>query len=299
MKSTNASLLITLLLAPNLGSASYAQTGSSTPTGQATTPNAVAPASASSSSSSAPPAPNVLLDGTPVKLRLAENLSSETAKTGQSVPFEVTEEVDVMGVPVILKGAPALATVTNAEGKKSMGRGGKLDVGIDSVRLVDGEKVQLAATQNNKGGGHVGAMTGAMVATAIVFFPAAPLFLFVHGKPVLIPKGTEITAFVQGDMKLDMAKMVAPGSTPVAPAAVAATAAPTMASLTVDSSVSGADIAVDGNFVGNTPSTVSVAPGQHTITVTKKGYADWTRTMTVSGTAVHLSAELDAVPASQ
>ncbi len=244
-----------------------------------------------------PPPPNVLLDGTPVKMRLAENLSSEKNKTGDQVAFEVTEEVDVMGVAVIPKGTQALATVTNAQPKKSMGRGGKLDVNVDSVRLPDGEKVQLRAVENNKGGGHIAAMTTAMVATSIVFFPAAPLFLFIHGKPVEIPKGTEVTAFVQGDMRLDMAKMVspqmaAPGSTP----AVAASAEASTASLTVDSSVAGADIAVDGSFVGSTPSTVSVAAGQHTITVTKKGYADWSRSMNVSGSAVHLNAELEAQP---
>ena len=148
-----------------------------------------------------------------MKLRLAENLTSATAKAGDQVPFEVTEEVDVDGVPVIAKGGQALATVTDASPKKSMGRGGKLDVNVDSVRLIDGEKLQLRAVQDNKGGGHVGAMTGAMVATSIVFFPAAPLFLFIHGKDIVIPQGTEVTAFVQGDMKLDMAKFapVPPG----------------------------------------------------------------------------------------
>ncbi len=238
-----------------------------------------------------PPLPNTLMDGTPVKLRLAENLTSATAKTGQQVSFEVLEEVDVMGVPVIAKGAPALATVTTAEPRRSMGRGGKLDVNVDSVRLIDGEKAALSATQNAKGGGHTGAMTAGMVGTAIVFFPAAPLLLFVHGKDITIPKGTEVTAFVAGDMKLDMAKMVAPGSMPGTGVVEATTA-----SLSVDSSVPGADIAVDGNFVGSTPSTVSVAAGKHTITVTKKGYADWSRTMSVSGSAVHLNADLEAKP---
>lgn len=239
----------------------------------------------------AAPAPNTLMDGTAVKLRLSQNLSSEKNKKGDEVAFEVTEEVDVQGVPVILKGAQAVATITTAEPKKSMGRGGKLDVNVDSVRLVDGEKVQLRAVQDNKGGGHVGAMTGAMVATSIVFFPAAPLFLFIHGKPVEIPKGTEVIAFVEGDMRLDMAKMVPPGGVPVVVADSA-----NRASLTVEASVAGADILVDGNFVGSTPSTISVPPGQHVIGVQKKGYADWSRTMNVSGNAVHLSAELEAKP---
>lgn len=37
-------------------------------------------------------------------------------------------------------------------------------------------------------------MTAAMVATSIVFFPPAPLFLFIKGKDITIPKGTEVTA---------------------------------------------------------------------------------------------------------
>ena len=233
------------------------------------------------------------MDGTTVKLRLSETISSADAKTGQQVPFEVTDDVVVQGVTIIPKGTAALATVTAAEPKKRMGRGGKLDVNVDSTRLVDGEKVQLRAVKDNKGGGHVGVMTGAIVATSIVFFPAAPLFLLMHGKDITIPKGTEVTAFVQGDMKLDMAKLSAPAG--VNPAAVAVS----MASLTVESPVAGADIEVDGAFVGSTPSTVSVAPGQHTIAVKKKGYTDWSRTMTVSGSGVRVSAELEKMVAAR
>ena len=263
--------------------------------GVAQQPQAAAPAAQAQQPATAPPQtpppPNTLLDGTPVKLRLAENLSSETNKTGDSVPFEVTEEVDVDGIAVIPKGAQALATVTDAEPKRRMGRGGKLDVNVDSVRLADGEKAQLRAVKDTKGGGHVGAMTGAMVATSVVFFPAAPLFLFMHGKSVEIPKGTEVTAFIQGDMRLEMANFApkpAPGE--------AANPAATTASLTIESSQPGADIEIDGNFVGDTPSTVSVAAGQHTITVKKKGYADWSRTMTISGGTVRLNADLEITP---
>ncbi len=230
------------------------------------------------------------MDGTAIKLRLAETITSATAKVGQSVAFEVVDDVDVMGVPVVLKGAQALATVTTAETKKSMGRGGKLDVNIDSVRLVDGEKATLRATEGGKGGGHVGAMTAGMVGTAIVFFPAAPLLLFIHGKDITIPKGTEVTAFVSGDMRLDMAKMVPAAMPGVAVPAVVAE----MASVTVGSNVAGADIEVDGAFVGSTPSTVSVTPGQHTFAVKKKGYGDWSRTMSVAGRGVRLEAELEA-----
>jgi hypothetical protein len=118
-----------------------------------------------------------------------------------------------------------------------------------------------------------------------VFFPAAPLFLFIHGKDVVIPQGTEVTAFVQGDMKLDMAKFA-----PVPPAAAMAAAA--ASGLTIDASVPNCDIEVDGSFVGNTPSTLNLAPGKHDIVVKKAGYKDWTRSMTVASGTIRVSAEM-------
>src|SRR6266436_9350555 len=50
------------------------------------------------------------------------------------------------------------------------------------------------------------AMEGAMVATSLVVWPAAPLFLLMHGKDITIPKGTNISAFIQGDVTLDESK---------------------------------------------------------------------------------------------
>ena len=55
-----------------------------------------------------------------------------------------------------------------------------------------------------------------------------------------------------------------------------------------------ADIEVDGNFVGNTPSDVQVAEGDHTITVKKAGFQNWEKKLKVSaGSSIHLNAELE------
>lgn len=245
----------------------------------------------------APPPPHTLLDGTPIKLRLSETISSANARVNQEVPFAVVEDISVDHVIVIPQGSTAIATVTEAETKKSMGRGGKLNVSVSYVRLKDQEKVALRAIQDNKGGGHIGAMTTGIVATAIVFFPAAPLLLFIHGKDITIPQGTEITAFVEGDAHLNMANFVdAPAATAQAQVP-APPAAPAQVSLNIESTPPGADVEIDGAFVGNTPSTVSVAPGSHQVTVKKKGYADWTKTLNVTGGTIHLSAELEQAPA--
>jgi len=165
----------------------------------------------------------MLHDGTPVRLRLTRNLSSADATTGDTVDFEVLEDVTTDDVLVVARGAVALGTITDAEHKRRMARGGKLDVAIDSVRLIDGEKVALRGVKETSGGGHTGAMTGGIVAAAIVAWPAAPFFLFMHGKDTTIPKGTEITAYTDGEIKLDrqrlLAKQPAPVSDPGQPAA--------------------------------------------------------------------------------
>ncbi len=87
-----------------------------------------------------------------------------------------------------------------------------------------------------------------------------------------------------------LAAAIPPGQPGVPPAAA-------QAALSVDSTPAGADIEIDGAFVGNTPSTLTIALGSHKIAVRKKGFADWTRTLNVTGGTVHLNAELEQEPA--
>ena len=239
-----------------------------------------------------------LEDGTPIKLRLTRNLSSADATTGDRVDFEVLEDVKVKDVIVVPRGGLALATITEAEHKRRMARGGKLNVNIDDVRLSDGEKAPLRAVKEAKGGGHTGAMTGAIVGTAIVFFPAAPLFLFMHGKDITIPKGTEITAYVNGDIPLDPKRFATQttanpetGTAPAQPTASAtapqngSAADPALSTVDVKSTPDGAEITVDEKFMGSTPSSLRLTMGDHKIKLAKSGFKTWERTMTVSAGA--------------
>lgn len=234
-------------------------------------------------------------DGTPVKLRLSRTVSSSDAQVGDEVDFEVLEQVKVGNTIVIRKGGIALGTVTEAHPKRRMGRGGKLNINIDFVRLADGQKAALRAVKDTKGGGHVGAMTGAIVATSIVFFPAAPLFLFMHGKDITIPKGTAITAYVNGDMPLDPAKFMPHSPAPSAASGLAAV--PQTCALTIKSTPDGADITVDGNFMGSTPSTIHLSSGEHAVSVHKAGFGSWQRTIRLTaGSQITVDATLEKSP---
>jgi hypothetical protein len=146
-----------------------------------------------------PQSGNILHEGTPVRMRINRTVSSADAHVNDSVDFETLDDVKVGDKVVIPKGSTAIGTVTEAVPKRRMARGGKLNMNIDYVRLTSGERLPLRGVQEVKGGGHTGAMTGAIVATSIVFFPAAPFFLFMHGKDITIPKGHEITVYTNTD----------------------------------------------------------------------------------------------------
>lgn len=183
-----------------------APAAAATPPAETLPTSAVAPPVPAQAAPSPAPVGFMLEDGTPVHLVLSETISSASATTGETVEFEVVDDVIVNDLLVIPHGSTAWATVTDAEHKRHLGKPGKLDLNIDRVRLADGDKALLRAVKNTQGGGHTGAMTGAIVATSLVLWPAAPFFLLMHGKDISIPKGTQITAFVQGDQRLDANK---------------------------------------------------------------------------------------------
>lgn len=229
-------------------------------------------------------------------MRINRTVSSADAHVGDNVDFETLDDVKVGESIVIPKGSTAMATVTEAQAKRRMARGGKLAMNIDYVRLPSGERLPLRGVQSVKGGGHTGAMTGGMVATAIVFFPAAPFFLFMHGKDISIPKGHEVTVYTNTDYDLMKAKALnasapaAPGASSTASARAVADSSP----ISIKSMPDGADITVDARYVGSTPSVVQMATGDHEIEIAKPGFKPWKRKINVTaGGQVTVDATLE------
>jgi len=85
---------------------------------------------------------------------------------------------------------------------------------------------------------------------------------------------------------------------PAVNASITETAAPEAAAarLEIDSSPAGADIIIDGRFVGSTPSSIQLAPGDYKVAVVKSGFSGWERMVKVTDGNVKLVAELEKKP---
>jgi diacylglycerol kinase family enzyme len=71
--------------------------------------------------------------------------------------------------------------------------------------------------------------------------------------------------------------------------------ASSVAKLSVTSTPDGADIEIDGAVAGNTPSTLELVPGEHTVSDKKSGYSIWQRKLKLTGGSIRLNVELRKV----
>ncbi len=118
----------------------------------------------------------------------------------------------------------------------------------------------------------------------------------VTGVPVAV--GEKDREFIPVGVKTDVTKGTeekkeSPGKT--TETKTASTAPDTAkGAVNVSSNPTGADVSVDGDFVGNSPASLKLAPGKHTITLKMSGYRDWSRDITVqAGSEVQLTAKLE------
>jgi hypothetical protein len=146
----------------------------------------------------------MLPSDTPIHLKLSKTVSSETAHVGDVVDLVVAEDVVVDGLCVIPSGASAVAVVTEAEPRRRMGKGGKLGVAVKSVHLADNEEARARSFEVSAGGNSA----------------AGPILPLAHGKDVEFAQGTEITAYIDGNVYLKRASFQPPKNTATSAPAV-------------------------------------------------------------------------------
>ena len=241
----------------------------------------------------------VIPSGTKVACRLEQTLSSATADAGEQIQFVVTQNVKVNGEVVIPHGSACLGSIVIATARRNLGRSGKLNFSVESVRASDGELIPLRYTTKRKAGEGKGMSTGVMTAGAAMFFwPAAPIVLMRKGKDVTINKGLVLEVFTDTDHALTPRSANSPVGTGAAPAQSRPFPANAeIATVTIHSDIPDADVELESSFIGNTPSTIKLHPGMHAITV-KSGSLVWSRVLNVQpGATINVKATLDPRPA--
>ena len=134
----------------------------------------------------------VLADGTEIRVRLLETISSAWAEERQPLILEIVDDVMVGGEIVIARMARAEGTVVRAERRHGFGRRGKVTFSLDRAQAIDGQMLPLRNETSFRGNDRY---SKAAVVTLLV----GPFGIFVKGRDVEIPAGTELSAYVRGD----------------------------------------------------------------------------------------------------
>ena len=250
-----------------------------------------------------------LPDGTPVRVRLKADLTSDQVEEATRVDFEVARPVIIQGMTVIPEGAVSWGAV------QSVKKGKFIKFDIEGVRLPDLTDVKLrtvAGRAKNAGQdqikvdasfrGGVGAPKGTEY-TAYVNEDREVAVAAQPSIPALAPTPTpaettppapaETTAPTPAQVEAPTPSTAtpavtypkpaaAPAVTTPAPSATSPTSSPSQSAASLAnverarvecfSDPSAADIVIDGEFYGNTPSILKVPVGKHQLEIQLSGY---------------------------
>ena len=230
-------------------------------------------------------------DGQTVKLKLRNILTTDNVQKGDTIDFDVVEDILVNGHVVIAKGATGHAKIVDIRGAfNPRAKDAEVTFQFSTVSSVDQQELPLRPQpEKTKKGKEVLIHEKSVIPGQITHVVGAD-------------KGKEYEAYIDGSFSVNASDAIAvtPSGAPAASAAsqpgvtVAPTAAPapptplaaadvTLAPSSVEfsSTPDGADIVIDGNVVGSTPSTLRLTPGHHTIEIRMAGYRTWSRIMVV------------------
>lgn len=231
-------------------------------------------------------------EGALVRLALHYDLTTENAVKGDRVDFDVVGNVVVDERVVIPKGAVAWGKIIRVKGAgKKRTKDASVTFRFVGVRSADNQDIPLRLLPQKVKKKQAG--ENEVVEASPIRGLRERMIGAEKGK--LYAAYTDVEVLVNAPENLTVpavrnAPLAEPAAANPPPASPRATPAPPIPSLlgpepaAVDfrSVPTGADIVIDGDFVGNTPSTIRLTPGEHRIEIRMGGYQRWERTMKVT-----------------
>jgi hypothetical protein len=216
-----------LLLSALLNGQMVAQEES--PPGEAPEPRVVPPVITSMQAPIKVHTSHVLANGTPVTLRLVTGIKAKEAKVGDVAEFVLDHDFQHREILLAKEGTPVQAVVVEASKAKWLSRGSKLGIDIQGLRLLNGQTLPLRGTPTYHGGVGPAAQIGAglvvegakpssgkssplvpgigpglCVLCELVFVPVTVVTLAAPGTNKNVEANAIATAFVDGDMPLNI-----------------------------------------------------------------------------------------------
>jgi len=206
-----------------------------------------------------------------IDLQYVHNVSVAELSVGKKVELRLMQDLKDGDTVLLSKGSSAWATVTalkNDSAERSV------TLHFEDLTLSDGRHAPLWVVP----GSHT--LRYASHAQGVPIMAFAGYDVFVKIPWPIPPAGTAESA---------------PANERPGAASPSASNAPGGAASAVEiaSTPAGADIEVDGAFVGNTPSTLNLPLGDHSVSVAKAGFVTWTRKVHVTSGDIRIVAELE------
>jgi len=141
--------------------------------------------------------PAVLKEGTLVMLQTQEKMVSGQIAEGAPVRYKVVRDVVGPGGKLLFAyGDFAEGRVTRSRRRGMFGKAGQLEFTVDAAAAVDGTRVPLRSQQQMAGKDN----KGTVIATALLL---TVFTVFINGKDVELPAGTEVAAYVDHDTAIN------------------------------------------------------------------------------------------------
>ena len=136
-----------------------------------------------------------------VKIALVTPVNAKNLKVGDTIEYQVAEDVFVGDVLVFTKGSRGEGTVTKVKQAKNFGRNAVVEIDFKNTKALDGTYVTtFIGEEAKKEMQHLAMAAGASLAGIAVLGPLGVVAgAFVHGKNVDLPAGTELYIQTQSD----------------------------------------------------------------------------------------------------
>lgn len=139
-----------------------------------------------------------------IKIKLITPINSETMKASDEIKYQIAEDVISNGSLVFAAGGLGEGHVTSVQTAKNFGRDGKVNIDFEQTQAFDGTMVETILGEKAKEEMKSEAMAaGASIAGIALLGPIGIVGgLFVKGKNIDLPAGTELFIQTKSDMTL-------------------------------------------------------------------------------------------------